>query len=366
MIISSFPGLPQVGAEARRGAPAARPRSVAQPAVLPQLRADLVRLDAAGGRPQQDPLVGALARLCARPGAAVQFARLCADLRLSARLADESHQQVQCVVDIQNVCGPKSDMAPQTMRVMRIHTHTHTYQQQRTSRFFLIKKNHFDWYASRRCRRDISFYSGLQRWSDGPPITYRNISRLLSRGYAIIIHNPQPAPTHTHTHIMLEHTIYTNIYSFYMNIIHLHNEDVRINMAETEKRKIPILDKYYINMHVCENLLNLYEILATQHNTHHTHHTHQITCIANMLLPPTLANSNTNALFVDYEHIAHHRSPTVQVADDYRYLVRHKQSNSVLIKYSYIYKYRTILCNSYAYVQLCYMHKTHHTQMIYI
>lgn len=87
-----------MGARARRGAAAARPQPLPQPAVFPQLRADLVRLDAPGGRAKQDPLVGALARLRARAGAPVQFARLCADLQLSAGLADESDQQVQRLV----------------------------------------------------------------------------------------------------------------------------------------------------------------------------------------------------------------------------------------------------------------------------
>ena len=66
-------GIQEVGPAPRRGAPAAGAEHDARPALLPQLRPDLVRLHAAGGRPHQDQVVGALARPHQGPGAALQL-----------------------------------------------------------------------------------------------------------------------------------------------------------------------------------------------------------------------------------------------------------------------------------------------------
>ncbi len=56
-----FAGVSQVGGRARRGGAAAGPQHDARPAVLLELRADLVRVDATGGRADQGAVVGALA-----------------------------------------------------------------------------------------------------------------------------------------------------------------------------------------------------------------------------------------------------------------------------------------------------------------
>ena len=59
--MSGVPRLQEVGGGARRGGGAARPQHDARPALLPQLRADLVRLHAPRGRPHQDQVLGPLA-----------------------------------------------------------------------------------------------------------------------------------------------------------------------------------------------------------------------------------------------------------------------------------------------------------------
>lgn len=50
----SLLGLSQMGSRTRRRAPVTRSEPDSQPAVLPELRADLVRIDAAGRRAHQD------------------------------------------------------------------------------------------------------------------------------------------------------------------------------------------------------------------------------------------------------------------------------------------------------------------------
>lgn len=89
-----------MGIPARRGAGPARPQPDAQPAVLPELRADLVRLHAAGGRPDEDPVQRALAGAGAGAGAALQLLGLRQGVRVSAGLAHEPHEQVQRVVGV--------------------------------------------------------------------------------------------------------------------------------------------------------------------------------------------------------------------------------------------------------------------------
>lgn len=91
-------GVPEVGGQTRRGAPAAGHQPDAQPALLPQLRADLVRLHAARGRPEQGALLRAPARPHPRAGPALQLGRLRRGLRLPARLPDEPEGQVLRVV----------------------------------------------------------------------------------------------------------------------------------------------------------------------------------------------------------------------------------------------------------------------------
>lgn len=71
-----------------------------RPAVLPELRADLVRVDASGGRADQDPVIGALAGPHPGAWAPVQQLGLRRGVRLPAGLAHESRQQVQRLVDI--------------------------------------------------------------------------------------------------------------------------------------------------------------------------------------------------------------------------------------------------------------------------
>lgn len=87
-----------MGEAARRGASSAGHLPHARPALFPQLRPDLVRLDAAGGRADQDPLLGALAGTRARAGAALQLQGLFQGLQLPARLAHAPYQKMFCVV----------------------------------------------------------------------------------------------------------------------------------------------------------------------------------------------------------------------------------------------------------------------------
>lgn len=87
-----------MGEAAWRGAASAGHLSHARPALFPQLRADLVRLDAAGGRADQDPLLSALAGAGAGAGAALQLQGLFQGLQLPARLTHAPCQEMFCVV----------------------------------------------------------------------------------------------------------------------------------------------------------------------------------------------------------------------------------------------------------------------------
>ena len=101
-----------MGEAARRGAAFAGHLPHARPALFPQLRADLVRLDAAGGRADQDPLLGALAGAGAGARAALQLQGLFQGLQLPARLAHAPRQEMFCVViKIQNPPGLKKKHA---------------------------------------------------------------------------------------------------------------------------------------------------------------------------------------------------------------------------------------------------------------
>lgn len=71
-----------------------------RPAVLPELCANLVRHDETGGRADQDPLVGPLARTDPRPRPALQLARIRQGLQLPGELAYESTPQMFCLVKI--------------------------------------------------------------------------------------------------------------------------------------------------------------------------------------------------------------------------------------------------------------------------
>ena len=61
-LIEGVPGIQAVGWGARGGAGPAGAKPHSRPAFLPELRPDLVRLHAAGGRRDQDPVQRALAR----------------------------------------------------------------------------------------------------------------------------------------------------------------------------------------------------------------------------------------------------------------------------------------------------------------
>jgi hypothetical protein len=89
-VVTLFAGVQEVGVPARRGARPARAQSDPRPALLPQLRPDLVRLDAAGGRPHQGQVERALPRTHQGAGAAIQLVGFRQRLRMSARLAHES------------------------------------------------------------------------------------------------------------------------------------------------------------------------------------------------------------------------------------------------------------------------------------
>ena len=68
-----FSGLPEVGVRARGGGPPPRPVHEPRPALLPQLRADLVRVDEARGRANQDQVFRALSGAHQGARAAVQL-----------------------------------------------------------------------------------------------------------------------------------------------------------------------------------------------------------------------------------------------------------------------------------------------------
>lgn len=87
-----------MGEAARRGTSSARHLPHARPALFPQLRPNLVRLDAAGGRADQDPLLGALAGAGAGSWAALQLQGLFQGLQLPTRLAHAPSQEMFCVV----------------------------------------------------------------------------------------------------------------------------------------------------------------------------------------------------------------------------------------------------------------------------
>jgi hypothetical protein len=97
-ILLCVEGLQKVGEATRRGASPAGHHPHARPALFPQLRPDLVRLDAAGGRANQDPLLGALTGAGAGAGAALQLQGLFQGLQLPARLAHAPRQEMLCVV----------------------------------------------------------------------------------------------------------------------------------------------------------------------------------------------------------------------------------------------------------------------------
>lgn len=80
------------------GAAAARPEHDPRSAVLSQLRPNLVRIHAAGGRSDQDPLRGPLARIRSCPGTTFEFSRLCQRLQMPTGQHHESGGKVQRVV----------------------------------------------------------------------------------------------------------------------------------------------------------------------------------------------------------------------------------------------------------------------------
>ena len=80
--VSVVPGLQEVGGATRRGARPAGPQHDSRPAVLPQLRPDLVRLHEARGRRDQDPVQRAQPRPHQGAGPAVKLSRILSSLRL--------------------------------------------------------------------------------------------------------------------------------------------------------------------------------------------------------------------------------------------------------------------------------------------
>lgn len=88
-----------MGDQARRGTAAARHRHDARSAVLPELRPDLVRLDAARGRADQVPVVRALARAHARLGTALELGRLRQGVPMSRRVSHEPREQMCRLVE---------------------------------------------------------------------------------------------------------------------------------------------------------------------------------------------------------------------------------------------------------------------------
>lgn len=86
-LISSYSliGLPAVGGEERGREATTRHQPHPRPALLPQLREDLVRDNEAGRRTLQDPLFRALPGADSCPWAAVELAGLCHVLQLPRR-----------------------------------------------------------------------------------------------------------------------------------------------------------------------------------------------------------------------------------------------------------------------------------------
>lgn len=88
-----------MGVQARGGTAVARHRHDARPAVLPELRADLVRFDAARGRADQVPVVRALAGADEGVGTAVELRRLRQGLPVSARVPHEPREEMRRLVE---------------------------------------------------------------------------------------------------------------------------------------------------------------------------------------------------------------------------------------------------------------------------
>lgn len=80
------------------GTAVARHRYDARPVVFPELRADLVRFDAARGRAHQVQVVRALARAHARVGTAVELGRLRQGVQMSVRISHEPREQMRRLV----------------------------------------------------------------------------------------------------------------------------------------------------------------------------------------------------------------------------------------------------------------------------
>lgn len=91
-------GLQEVGAEARRGARIAGIEPEPRPAVLPQLRANLVRTNAARRCDYEDPIVGAFPRDNSGHWAVIEFERFRKGVQLSPRKSHEPKKEVQCMV----------------------------------------------------------------------------------------------------------------------------------------------------------------------------------------------------------------------------------------------------------------------------
>lgn len=87
-----------MGDQTRGRTAVARHRHDARSAVFPELRADLVRFDAARGRAHQVQVVRALARAHARLGTAVELGRLRQGVRMSVRVSHESREQMRRLV----------------------------------------------------------------------------------------------------------------------------------------------------------------------------------------------------------------------------------------------------------------------------
>lgn len=91
-------GLQEVGEAAWQGAAVAGAEYDARSVIFSQLCANLVWIDATGGGANENPIVGPFARIRARTGAALEFARFRTGLRLPRRQHDESREQVQRLV----------------------------------------------------------------------------------------------------------------------------------------------------------------------------------------------------------------------------------------------------------------------------
>lgn len=102
MFVVVCAGLQKMGIPVWRRASPSGNQSNAQPAILSQLRADLVWLNAPRRRAHQDPVLGSFPGTRAGAGSSVQQLGLRQSLLLPARISHEPDEQMFCVVGLRS------------------------------------------------------------------------------------------------------------------------------------------------------------------------------------------------------------------------------------------------------------------------